>query len=355
MKVVHIVESFASGTFNFLSDLTRHMPECEFVIIHGKREETPNDFQCYFPEGTRFIAWPHAGRELNAIKDLQACMELFNILRCIHQIDVIHLHSSKAGFLGRLVARILGLKDKVVFTPHGAAFLRQDVSKLKHRLFVWFEKIGDYCAGTVVACSKSEAEAFTEIGIEANYVNNSVTLIPEEYSPTNMTEPLKIVTTGRISYQKNPVLFNDIALAYKNNPAVTFLWIGDGELRHELTAPNIIVTGWIPKEEALTHLAESDIYISTSLWEGLPISVLEAMCLEKPLVLSTCVGNRDLVTENGFLCYCDADYSKAINFLIGNEEKRNEMGRQSKRLYKKSFSPDQMVEGYLQFYKTIAK
>lgn len=355
ITVVHVVESFASGTFGFLSDLISGMPECECIVIHGRREETPNDFARYFPEGMRFITWRHAGRELSITKDFQALLELFHILRKVDRIDVIHLHSSKAGFLGRIVARLLGLQDKALFTPHGAAFLRKDVSALKHRLFVWFEKIGAISAGKVVACSKSEAEAFTELGIDATYVNNSVTLDIEEFLPIKQSDQLTIVTSGRISYQKNPALFNDIALGYKDDKRISFLWIGDGELRHELAAPNITVTGWIRKDEALAYLAQADIYLSTSLWEGLPISVLEAMGLEKPLVLSDCVGNRDLVTDNGFICRCDADYSMTIDTLTGDHGKRKAMGRRSKKLYQEKFSLEQMIAGYAQLYKTIAK
>ena len=85
-----------------------------------------------------------------------------------------------------------------------------------------------------------------------------------------------------------------------NNSNLQFIWCGDGELRAELTSPNIKCTGWMERKELEIYLANADIYLSTSLWEGMPLSVLEAMSIGLPVVLSDCVGNRDLVENNGF-------------------------------------------------------
>ena len=68
-------------------------------------------------------------------------------------------------------------------------------------------------------------------------------------------------------------MFNEIA---KNFPNIQFTWIGDGELRSELTSKNITITGWLERKDVLKELNNNDIFILTSLWEGLPISLLEA-------------------------------------------------------------------------------
>lgn len=100
---------------------------------------------------------------------------------------------------------------------------------------------------------------------------------------------------GRIGFQKNPKMFNEIA---KSLPELEFTWIGDGELRKELTSPNITITGWKERKEVLKILNDNDIFILLSLWEGLPISLLEAMYMKKVCIVSDVIGNRD-VTENG--------------------------------------------------------
>lgn len=96
-------------------------------------------------------------------------------------------------------------------------------------------------------------------------------------------------------------MFNEIA---KNFPNIQFTWIGDGELRSELTSKNITITGWLERKDVLKELNNNDIFILTSLWEGLPISLLEAMYLKKICIVSEVIGNRDVIdNNNGYILY----------------------------------------------------
>lgn len=100
------------------------------------------------------------------------------------------------------------------------------------------------------------------------------------------------------------------------------MWIGDGELRTELSSSNIKVTGWISRDEALRQAIKADVFfLLPSLWEGLPISLLEAMYMrKKTCVVSNVIGNRDVILSerNGYVCNTIEDYIKAI------EEVKNE-------------------------------
>jgi glycosyltransferase involved in cell wall biosynthesis len=106
-------------------------------------------------------------------------------------------------------------------------------------------------------------------------------------------------------------MFNAVAECM---PETRFLWIGDGELRDELKSGNIEVTGWVSREEALRRAVNADVFLLTSLWEGLPISLLEAMYLQKLCVVSDVIGNRDVIRsgENGFVCRTAEEYKAAI-------------------------------------------
>ena len=110
-------------------------------------------------------------------------------------------------------------------------------------------------------------------------------------------------------------LFNQIALKLS---FVDFIWIGDGELKNELSAPNITITGWVTREYALQIMSLSDLFILPSLWEGLPISLLEAMFLKKVCLVSNVVGNRDVINnmENGFICNTVDEYVNRIKDVI---------------------------------------
>ena len=98
-------------------------------------------------------------------------------------------------------------------------------------------------------------------------------------------------------------------------PNIKFLWIGDGELRDMLTAENIEIKGWLSREDALVTASKADVFLLTSKWEGLPISLLEAMYLKKTCVVSNVIGNKDVIEDkyNGFICNNITDYITAIS------------------------------------------
>lgn len=359
MKIVHIVEAFAGGTYDFLVSLTNRLPNEEHTIVYGLRPDTPKDFRRSFPSNTTFIHWKNVCRDISPIKDFLALKELIKVLSNIRKFDIIHLHSSKAGFLGRLAAKILGIQSKVIYTSHGASFLREDISHAKRKLFVYLEKLGRNMGGTIVACSKSEAEVFKKHGINAMYIYNGIQCEPDCLHKKDKLKKDKdifiIGTIGRITFQKNPKLFNTIAEKFLHKKHIKFLWIGDGELNSTLHSPNIIKTGWLSQEKVKEKLGEIDIYLSTSLWEGLPLSVLQAMCFRKPLVLYNCVGNRDLILNNGVLFRTVDEAVKSLNELINDPVKREKLGRNSYNLLIKNFSLDRMIKEYDLLYKFITR
>lgn len=352
MKIVHIVECFAGGVFSFLSNLTNELDKEEYIVIYGtNRDNIPQNFKEQFPLETQFIPWKSAGRSLNPIKDIKALWELYTILKKIDGIDVIHLHSSKAGFLGRIVSFLLGKSKKTIYTPHAISFLRLDVSPKKRKIFIWMEKFASLFGGKIVACSKSEKEAIEKQGIKnVTFINNGIKPLEIE-KKENISDKITIISVGRLSIQKNPKLFSDIALEFSDNPNVQFIWCGDGELKSELSSPNIKCTGWIDRKALENYLANADIYLSTSLWEGLPLSVLEAMSIGLPVVLSDCVGNRDLVDNNGFLYIDKIEAIKNINELLKNKIWINKKGHNSKIIVENNFNMRNMAISYLNIYK----
>lgn len=352
MKIVHVMECFAGGTFNFLVDLTSELSNEEHIVIYGtNRENTPKNFKDLFNKNVKFIEWKTAQREMKPLKDIKALWELYSILKKIDNIDVIHLHSSKAGFLGRIVSFLLGKSKKTIYTPHAISFLRLDVSSKKRKIFIWMEKFASFFGGKIVACSQSEKEVIEEQGIKnVTFINNGIKPLEIE-KKVNTSDKITIISVGRLSIQKNPKLFNDIALEFNDNPNVQFIWCGDGELKSELTSPNIKCTGWIERKELENYLSNADIYLSTSLWEGLPLSVLEAMSIGLPMVLSNCVGNRDLVENNGFLYNNKIEAIKIINDFRENNKLIIFKGKKSKEIFFKKFDLKNMSKKYYYLYK----
>lgn len=354
MKIVHVVECFAGGVFSFLSNLTNELDREDYIIIYGtNRDNIPKNFKEQFPSKTQFIPWENAGRSLNPIKDIKALRELYTILEKIDDIDIIHLHSSKAGFLGRIVSFLLGKSSRTIYTPHAISFLRLDVSPKKRKIFIWMERFASFFGGKIVACSQSEKEAIEEQGIKnVTFINNGIKPLEIE-KKVNTSNKITIISVGRVSIQKNPKLFNDIALEFIDNPNIQFIWCGDGELKSELTSPNIKCTGWIERKTLENYLANADIYLSTSLWEGLPLSVLEAMSIGLPVILSDCVGNRDLVENKDFLYKDKQKAVKIINYYIKNKRLLVEQSLKSKEVFNKNFKLENMANLYYQLYRSL--
>lgn len=346
MKVLHIVECFGGGVYDFIKNLTDDMDECEVTILYGDRGELRENFKDDFKKNIKFIKWKNAQREISLSKDIKALFEVIKVLKK-EKYDVIHLHSSKAGFLGRVAAKLVRKSKNVIYTTHGISFLRQDISNTKLKLFILLEKIGEICGGQTIACSKSEAEFIKAKGIACEYINNGIKIDENFIKQPKKDDVIRIINIGRITEQKNPKLFNEIAKKFVYNPKIKFIWVGEGEDRKLLSSENIEITGWLSQEQVKKRLKEADIYLSTSKWEGLSLAVLQAMNYELPLVLSNCIGNVDLVEEG-----INGSIYKEMNESIEKIKRINiEKGKNSLKLLKRKFSIENMIENYKNLLK----
>lgn len=324
-KILYFVEAFGGGVFTYLANLSNALcDDFDIYIAYGIRKQIPQNFREYFDKRIHLIQVKNYQREISAGKDLAALKEMKQIAKAV-QPDVIHLNSSKAGILGRWLFR--NSKTPVFYTPHGYSFLMTNISKKKKLFYKSLEKIFAFKNVETIACSKGEYEITKELTSNATYVDNGINL--KEFDGIKMDHQinfnhLKIATLGRISLQKNPTMFNQIAEAFPN---IDFIWIGDGELKGKLTAPNIKVTGWVDNKTALNYLTDADIFLLTSLWEGLPMALLEAMYMKKICIVSDVVGNRDVIKDekNGFVCSSPDDFIKKIKLIIAIQNKMKEI------------------------------
>ncbi|PKB16754.1 glycosyltransferase [Flavobacterium sp. 5] len=308
MKVVHIIEALGGGVYTYFKDLSYYFGEDEVrkditttIIYSGNRKEIdPEKIESEFSKGVSLVKI-NMVREFSPIQDIKSVLQLRKELKQLNP-DVVHLHSSKAGVLGRVACFLLFDRKKIFYTPHGYSFLRTDISTLSKKIYWVIEKrFQQFFGGITIACGDTEYEIAQKIG-KSHLIRNGINIEKiQQYQLPHQNKKLTIGIVGRISFQKNPNLFNQIALRFPN---FNFVWIGDGEINSLLTAPNIRITGWfMDRKEALKELNAIDIYIQTSLWEGLPIAVLEAMALKKPVLATNLIGNKDIVVPNvtGFL------------------------------------------------------
>jgi len=356
MRILHVTEPFASGIVTFISQLCSELRTHEHHVYHGKRSEYNTNYEVFrlFPSATKFTHWNSVNRNLGFFNDIKAYTELKDFLSK-NEFDVVHLHSSKAGFLGRRAGKKLQLNERIIYTPNGASFLRTDISVLKKLFFSGLEIIANGWGGKIVACSESEGNAFKKIGLDIDVVNNGTCFQPDllKTSALGASNHFIIVTVGIITYQKGPKLFNQIAKIFIKHKNIRFVWVGDGPDRNLLSSPNITITGWLNKADLKKTVVDSTLYLSTSEWEGMPFSVLEAMALGRPLILSNCSGNRDLIHRNGILFNSLKSAEEAIKAILYDSDQLIRCGHQSKKNITEKFRCKETAKRYENYYQSI--
>lgn len=346
-KILYIVEAMGGGVFTYIVDLANELVNAyDMYIAYAVRKQTPKDYKDYFDKRIHLIEVKNFGRAFDPVKDIASFFEVKKIAAGVKP-DVIHLHSSKAGAIGRVA---FNGKIPMFYTPHGYSFLMENYKPIKRRMFKIIESICAKRNCTTISCSVGEHQETLKLTKRATYVNNGINMteLQEIIDKTEKVEhPFTVYTLGRICYQKNPALFNEIA---KSLPDVRFVWIGDGELREELTSKNIEITGWADRATAIRYAANADVFLLPSRWEGLPISLLESMYMKKVCVVSNVIGNRDVILngENGYVCMKVGDFVKSIEKC---RSEREELTEQAYQDILKMYNTKVMAEQYSKKYE----
>ncbi len=267
---------------------------------------------CGIP-GVRVHRSSFLDRSLSPVKDVLALFELYFFIKK-NKIDVVHTHSSKAGILGRLAAWLAGVK-LIVHTVHGWSF-HDCQPKLFYGVCVFLER---YCArftDVLVVVSTLDHDRGITLGIKprCHYVLIRCGIRHKDYQNVNARREaarkelgidprcLVVGTVACFKPQKDPLAFLRLVCGIRKEfQQVRFLMVGDGPMRQKISSflcaqrldSDVILTGW--REDIPDMLAAMDVFILTSLWEGLPVVVLEAMSAGIPVVATDTGGVRDVI------------------------------------------------------------
>ena len=130
------------------------------------------------------------------------------------------------------------------------------------------------------------------------------------------------------------------------------MWLGDGDLAHEISGKNLQLTGWLSRAQVARQLAKADIFLMPSLWEGMPLALIEAQAAGVPAVVSNVVGCRDVVQNGvtGFVCATDEELCARTRELIQDASLRKRMGDNAAHMARTRFAVERMNEELLQLY-----
>lgn len=366
IKILHITQSLG-GVETYIRQIisTIDRSKYEIVLVSPFNKELSN---FCLSNGVK-IYCIKMDRGLNIFVDLQNLFSFCKIIRDENP-DLVHLHSSKAGFIGRLACRIKHKKS--IFTPHGLSYL--SFTGVKRMIFFMLEVIAKSFTFRVLACSNSEAyRMIFELGMEKSHIDvelNSIMLNKletiEEPSFSN-SDKFRIGTISRLTYQKNPLLLVEIASQIISKyPNTEFSILGAGLEDH--LKDNVIkrikdlgienqfkILNWGAHDNSISYLKQLDIFILPSIFEGLPLSLLEAMAIGLPVVTSKCDGCNDVIQNNinGYNAITVNEFVDALINLIEKEDIRKRIGLRGREYVFKNHNMELYIKKLENYYSNV--
>jgi glycosyltransferase involved in cell wall biosynthesis len=305
-------------------------------------------------------------RCISPINDIRAVFYLIRYIKQ-HNISLVHTHSSKAGILGRWAAKFAKV-PVIIHTIHGWSF--NDYLSLPVRaLYVFLERCTAKITTFLIAVSDNDIKKGLDnkIGTKAQYklirygINISDFEKAAKTQPCNKTPVVAMIACFKP--QKNPLDFIKAAdIIVKQNKNIRFLCIGDGPLRKKIQAKiealdlqnNIKLLGW--RNDVADLIEQADIIVLTSLWEGLPIALLEAMAGARPVVAYDTDGVKEAVEheKTGYIVPKKDAWSLAekIQLLLDNRKLCLNMGRRGyDKILNSQFKAETMIEKIENLYE----
>jgi glycosyltransferase involved in cell wall biosynthesis len=318
---------------------------------------------------------PELLREVSPKNDLQALVKMARTMRRGH-FTIVHTHSSKAGILGRLAARLAGV-PVIVHTVHGWSFHERMPARVR-RMYILLERLAAGFTDAAIVVARPDIEKGLREGIgrpeQYHLIRSAIPL--DEFTPsaglreaarTALRIPLEapvLGNVGRFSEQKNPLDWVETAgRVGRRLPECRFLLVGDGPLRPQVEAglaevgiaERTILTGL--RRDIGTMLAAMDVFLLTSLWEGLPRVIPQAMAMGLPVAAHRVDGAAEAVQPGltGYLCDPgDLDgLAAACLRLLEDPALRDEFGRRGQTVARREFDLREMITRIEDLYEAL--
>lgn len=319
-----------------------------YDVFLGENRYNPQDLDVELPIK---LYDSHTYRSITAFKDnRQAIKNLSTILKN-NRIDVIHCNTPVGGMVGRWCGKRHHIKH-VIYTAHGFHFFK-GAPLINNTLYKWAEMIMAHWTDAIITMNQEDYEAALKFRLKRGgkvYKVHGVGISLSEYSDIDVDKNKKrfelglsdkdflCVSAGDLVVRKNYKIAIE-AIAKMNNPYIHYLICGDGTEKDNLVklSDSLGISNQIHFLGFRNDIKElfkiSDCFLFTTLQEGLPRSLMEAMAIGLPVVASKIRGNVDLVIdgEGGFLIEPnDSDgYSNAINKLVESPSLRSKMAQKN--------------------------
>ncbi|GHE52787.1 glycosyltransferase [Streptomyces capitiformicae] len=369
IKVLHVITRFSAGAGAY--------------TLMAAEGLDPNRYEVWVAGVPGGELWPRARAqglrtvEIPGFRHVLTPADLFVLWRLVRLIrrerfTIVHTHSAKGGFLGRLAAWLCRT-PVVVHTYHGVSF-HPFMPRLRYRLYRLLERatrrFTDHFLAEApqLACEVVEHRLAPPAAVEV--VPSAVDLgrIPTGFDPA-ARQALEIGpgealigTVGRIDVQKSPLDFVRMAAAVRAwHPDTAYVMVGDGPLKEDVQrlaaelGVEIRITGYRP--DAAWLVAGMDLFVITSLYEGLGRALTEALAAARPVVATAVNGVPDLVAHGATgLLGSPADpegLARAVGWMLDHPAEATTMGKQGRERVREAFAPEAMCDAIDACYRRL--
>lgn len=370
IKILYILEATSGGTQKHVIDIAKKIDKSEFkidLVYSTKRNKNFAPLSKDIFNETFGLPISRTG----SFSDINNILKIKNIINR-NNYDIVHCHSTKAGFVGRLAA-YLSKHPNVVYSPHGFMFCDTRI-KLRRLLYLYLEKYLGYITNKIIAVSGSERDLALEHHIVPNdkiitlynsidpsdyddheYVNR----VPEKMNNNN--DDIILGTVGRLYYQKDPItLIKSFKIINNHFPNTKLVFVGDGPMLEKCKKlinslelnDRIMLEGF--QKNSKDYYKKFDIFVLSSHYEGLPYALLEAMIMGIPSVGTDVVGIKDLIVhgKTGYLVD-EEDHiglAKSVITLLENPDILTLFSKNSKKITQNNFNFNNGIKEYEEFY-----
>ena len=377
-RVLHVITRLIRGGADENTVLTAERLESrgyESWILAGRGSEL-DAFPAEVRARTHIL--PQLVRDPDPLRDAIALVKLVRILRG-EKWDLVHTHTAKAGFLGRMAAQIAGVPH-VVHTLHGVTF-HEHVSAPLRALYVALERVAARRCDALIAVGEDVKRKYLaeRIGREDQYVTIASGMDVAAFEEVRDDPRCRDVVRSELGLSKSDVvvgmvsrleprkgwrhLFEAAAQLAPIFPGLRVLVVGEGSQRRELEAnvrrlgltDRVRFAGYRP--DVARVIAAFDVAALTSLWEGLPRVLVQYSLLEKPIVTFDVEGAHEVVQDGGSGYVVGAGNGAALGErlqrLVADPELRAQMGRRARERVVGRWDAGLMVDRIADVYEAV--
>jgi len=353
-KILHVAETIKGGVATVIRTISASPEDdaANYQLVYLVPEDQAKELHGIAPQQVR--TFPRSGRNVPSL--LRFAWRLSQVL-LKEKPDVVHLHSTFSGVIGRVVCVLFRpwRKPKIVYCPHAFSFLMES-SPTKQKVYAWIERVLQKVTDVIICVSQYELDKAARFGIERKRMKLIYNGIhhKDDAPKTAGAEPIHLLFVGRLDYQKGfDVLLKAYAKVNRNDLKLTV--VGSAVNEDSVECPpmdSVEYLPWVTPSEVQALYQKADALIVPSRWEGFAMVPLEGMAMGLPVIASNCTSLPELVTNevSGYV-FPSGDHQALADVLtIIQKPRLLDLGNEGRSIVRERFSAALMIRQTYDLY-----